>query len=584
MAFGYRAFGYRQHLRRQDMSGEGQNKTGNLIERGMRHDLLGEYAAALECFAEAARIGREQGQLGPSAVALRRAGHVYSKMGEWSQALAHYQQSIETAKEVGDMVAMANAMCAMGTMHLERGEWEQVKSCYEKALEIATERKDPQLRSQVLNNLGAMNNILGEWREAIWCYEKSIPLLRSIHNMRGLAETYNNLGMTYRDKDDLRVANRYFRMSLELAKQEGDIRLAATINLNRVEASLRLGELEDARERCEEAFEILNRINDKLGIAEAVKLYGVIYRKMKKYSLAMHHLQESVRINTECENPLGAAEALRELGLLHLSKGDSREALSTLGKSFRIFKELKAKKYLEDVDRRMQELETIYFRIAEAMGEAVESKDTYTYGHSQRVAAYASELAERLGLGEDEKKAVLLAAFLHDLGKVKVPKKILSKPGRLTAEEFAEIEKHPGWGLEKLANVEFPWEVKPLIRHHHERYNGEGYPDRLAGEGIPFGARLISLCDFFDALTTDRPYRPALTIKQAISIMKKEAGTILDPGLTPLFITIIEDMLGDSPADRSGLQEFVSLWNKSSANRMKDVEKGQKLRIAGLAS
>jgi putative nucleotidyltransferase with HDIG domain len=567
------------------MNNSGLNKLEELIEKGLRHDLLGEYGPAIECFAEAVRLGEAGGEMSLSAVAMRRIGHVYSKMSEWTQALDHYEKSIETARAAGDMIAAANAMCAMGTVHLEKGEWAQVKSCYEKALEIATEKQDPQLRSQVLNNLGAMYNILGEWREAIWCYEKSIPLLRSIHNMRGLSETYNNLGMTYRDKNELRVANRYFKKSLEIAKQEGDIRLAATINLNRVEASLKLGELEEARERCEEAFEILTKINDRLGIAEAVKLYGVIYRKMKKYSLSMHHLEESMRINTECENPLGEAEALREMGLLHLAKGDSREALSTLGRSFKIFKELKAKKYLEDVDRKMQELEEIYFRIAEAMGEAVESKDTYTYGHSQRVAAYAMELAERLGLGEEEKKAVLLAAFLHDLGKVKVPKKILSKPGRLTAEEFAEIEKHPGWGLEKLENVEFPWEVKPLIRHHHERYNGEGYPDKLAGEGIPFGARLIALCDFFDALTTDRPYRPALTIKQAISIMKKEAGTILDPGLTPLFVTIIENKLGDSPtAGGGGLEEFVSLWNKSSATRMKGFEKEKKLRIAGLAS
>lgn len=567
------------------MSNERPKSLEELIERGVRHDLTGEYGQAIECFAEAVRLGNERGEMSIAAVALRRIGHIYSKMSEWSKALEHYEKSIETARSSGDMIAVANAMCAMGTVHLERGEWAQVKSSYEKALEIATEKQDPQLRSQVLNNLGAMYNILGEWREAIWCYEKSIPLLRSIHNVRGLAETYNNLGMTYRDKNELRIANRYFKKSLEIARSEGDVRLTATINLNRVEASLRLGELEEARERCEEAFEILTRINDRLGIAEAVRLYGVIYRKMKKYSLAMHHLEESIRINTECENPLGAAEAMRELGLLHLAKGDSREALSTLGRSFRIFKDLKAKKYLEDVDRKMQELEEIYFRIAEAMGEAVESKDTYTYGHSQRVAAYAMELAEQLGLDEDEKKAVLLAAFLHDLGKVKVPKKILSKPGRLTAEEFAEIEKHPCWGLEKLENVEFPWDVKPLIRHHHERYNGEGYPDRLAGEGIPFGARLIALCDFFDALTTDRPYRPALTIKQAVSIMKKEAGTILDPGLTPLFLTIIENKLGDLPAgERGGLEEFVSLWNKSSANRMKGFEKEKKLKIAGLAS
>ncbi len=556
-----------------------------LIEEGVKKDLLGEYGEALELFSEAVYRSTEIGALHLAAEAMRRIGHIYSKMSEWSTALDHYEKSMEVAQSADDMLAVANAMCAMGTVHLERGEWEKVKSCYEQALEIATAKQEPRLRAQILNNLGAMYNILGEWKEAIWCYEKSIPILRGMKSQKGLAETYNNLGMTYRDKNELRTANRYFQRSLTMARDSGDIRLTATINLNRAEASLKLGELVEARDRCEEAYEILNRINDRLGIAEALKLYGIIYRQMEKHSLALHHLKESVRINSECHNPLGVAESLREQGILHQMLGDSKQALVTLGRSFKLFRDLKARKYLEDVDKKICEVEEIYFKIAQSMGEAVESKDTYTYGHSQRVASYAVELAEHLGLDEDEKKTILLAAFLHDLGKVKVPKRILSKPGRLTEEEFKEIEKHPGWALEKLENIEFPWEVKSLIRHHHERYNGQGYPDRLSGEDIPFGARLIALCDFFDALTTDRPYRPALSIKQAISIMKKEAGSVLDPGLAPLFIRIIENkVLSAAPGSQEDYEEFISLWNKSAAKRMKGFEAKKDWKIAGLAS
>jgi len=556
-----------------------------LLDKGKKQDLLGEYKMALESFEKAVRISRACGESVLNAEALRRIGHIHSKRSDWSSALENYTKSLEVAQVAGDEISAANAMCAMGTVHLERGEWDRVKSCYEKALEIATARKEGRLQAQVFNNLGAMYNILGEWKEAIWCYEKSIPLLRIMKNQRGLAETYNNLGMTYRDKNDLRTANRYFKKSLEMARSTGDIRLTATINLNRAEASLKLEDLEEARERCEEAFEILNRIKDKLGIAEALKLYGIIYREMRKYSLAQYHLNESIRINTECRNPLGIAESLREEGLLYQKKGDSREALTALGQSFKAFMDLKARKYLEDVDKEIYELEEIYFKIAQSMGEAVESKDTYTYGHSQRVASYAMELAEHLGLNEEEKKTILLAAFLHDLGKVKVPKKILSKPGRLTEDEFAEIKNHPRWGLDKLENIDFPWAVKPLIIHHHERYNGEGYPDGLKGEGIPFGARLIGVCDFFDALTTDRPYRPALSIKQAISIMKKETGAILDPSLTPLFIRIIENKMKEAPlGGQDDYEEFISLWNKSAAKRMNGFEGGKNLKIAGLAS
>ncbi|MFQ6103678.1 MAG: tetratricopeptide repeat protein [Candidatus Glassbacteria bacterium] len=567
------------------MNGDHVHRVRELIDEGIRLDLIGEYNSALKRFGEALDLSKACGEDSLTAEAQRRTGHIFSKRGEWSAALDHYTNSLEVAESARDELAVAYAMCAMGTVHLERGEWEKVKSCYEKALQIATARQEHKLRAQLFNNLGAMYNILGEWKEAICCYEKSIPLLRTMRNLRGLAETYNNIGMTYRDKDDLPTANRYFKKSLEMARSTGDIRLTATINLNRAEASLKLNELEEARERCEEAFEILNRIKDKLGIAEALKLYGIIYREMQKYSLSLYHLNESVRINTECHNPLGVAESLREEGLLYQARGDSKEALAALGKSFQAFRDLKARKYLEDVDKKIYELEEIYFNIAQSMGEAVESKDTYTYGHSQRVASYAMELAEQLDLDEEQKKTILLAAFLHDLGKVKVPKRILSKPDRLTEEEFAEIKKHPGWGLEKLANIDFPWEVKPLIIHHHERYNGQGYPEGLAGVEIPFGARLIALCDFFDALTTDRPYRPALSIKQAISIMKKEAGQILDPGLTPLFVRIIENKVKDAtPNGGEDYEEFISLWNKSAAKRMKGFEGGKNLKITGLAS
>jgi putative nucleotidyltransferase with HDIG domain len=571
------------------MSGDrSQNIRGavrELIDEGKKQDLLGEYEVALKHFDKAVSLSKDCEVLDLTAEALRRIGHIYSKTSDWSVALEHYMNSLEIAKTTGDDIAVAHAMCAMGTVHLERGEWDKVKSCYEQALEIAATKKESLLQAQAFNNLGAMYNILGEWKEAIWCYEKSIPLLRTMRSQRGLAETYNNIGMTYRDKNDLRTANRYFKKSLEMARSTGDIRLTATINLNRAEASLILGELDEARERCEEAFEILNRIQDKLGIAEALKLYGIIYREMQKYSLSLYHLNESIRINTECHNPLGVAESLREEGLLYQAKGDSREALSTLGRSFQAFMDLKARKYLEDVDKKIYEVEEIYFKIAQSMGEAVESKDTYTYGHSQRVASYAMELSEHLGLDEEQKKMILLAAFLHDLGKVKVPKRILSKPDRLTEEEFDEIKKHPGWGLDKLKNIDFPWDVKPLIIHHHERYNGQGYPAGLTGEEIPFGARLIALCDFFDALTTDRPYRPALSIKQALSIMKKELGAILDPSLTPLFIRIIENKVGDATLNGpDDYDEFINLWNKSAAKRMKGFKGEKNLKIAGIAS
>jgi putative nucleotidyltransferase with HDIG domain len=132
------------------------------------------------------------------------------------------------------------------------------------------------------------------------------------------------------------------------------------------------------------------------------------------------------------------------------------------------------------------------------------------------VATYAVALARELGLDEEQQTTVRIGAYLHDLGKVRVPHEILNKPAKLTPEELQVIQMHPVWGLELLATVEFPWDIKPIIRWHHEKYDGSGYPDRLVGDEIPVNAQIICIVDVFDALTTTRSYRPALSHGEAM--------------------------------------------------------------------
>ena len=130
-------------------------------------------------------------------------------------------------------------------------------------------------------------------------------------------------------------------------------------------------------------------------------------------------------------------------------------------------------------------------------------------------------LARELGLDEEQQTTIRIGAYLHDLGKVRVPHEILSKPSALTPEEFQVIQMHPVWGLELLATVEFPWDIKPIIRWHHEKYDGTGYPDRLRGDEIPINAQIICIVDVYDALTTTRSYRGALSPAEALANMQE---------------------------------------------------------------
>lgn len=167
--------------------------------------------------------------------------------------------------------------------------------------------------------------------------------------------------------------------------------------------------------------------------------------------------------------------------------------------------------------RDLARLDAAFLAVVRGFGLSIESSDSYTYGHCERVAGYATLVARALGLDDSEVSAVRLGAYLHDVGKIRVPQSILNKPGRLTPDESALMQMHPIWGLELLEGVEFPWDVRPTIRWHHEKCDGSGYPDCLRGDEVPLHASIIGISDVYDALTSSRSYRPAMPESAALS-------------------------------------------------------------------
>ena len=185
----------------------------------------------------------------------------------------------------------------------------------------------------------------------------------------------------------------------------------------------------------------------------------------------------------------------------------------------------------------------------------MDTKDRYTKQHSEDVARYAVFLADQLGLRPEERQSVELAGLLHDVGKIGVPGTILRKPGPLTGDEYDAIKQHPALGdaiVRDLPNVEA---VKAGVRHHHERLDGTGYIDGLAGEDIPLIARIVSVADAFSAMTTTRPYRKALTVAEALHRLREASGTQLDPRLVTAFVDAVEADTPGLPADlRTGVR------------------------------
>ncbi|GAX91236.1 diguanylate cyclase [Effusibacillus lacus] len=172
----------------------------------------------------------------------------------------------------------------------------------------------------------------------------------------------------------------------------------------------------------------------------------------------------------------------------------------------------------------------------------INSKDRYTYGHTERDMEYAEALARKIGLPEDEIKIIRYGALLHDIGKVEVPTEILNKKTKLTEQEWETMKMHVIWGEEIVKPIKELAPCLPIIRHHHERYDGKGYPDGLQGTAIPLAARILTIVDSFDAMTTNRPYQKTKTIPQAIEEIRRCSGTQFDPHLVEPFIEVIKEI------------------------------------------
>jgi diguanylate cyclase (GGDEF)-like protein/putative nucleotidyltransferase with HDIG domain len=194
---------------------------------------------------------------------------------------------------------------------------------------------------------------------------------------------------------------------------------------------------------------------------------------------------------------------------------------------------------VEDADKHLEQLNRLYLSTVETLAMAIDAKDQVTHGHIRRVQLHATSLARDVGVRDESLlKAIEAAALLHDMGKLAVPEYILNKPGKLTEIEFEKMKLHSSVGADILSAIDFPYPVVPIVRHHHENWDGTGYPAGIKGTAIPIGARILAVVDCFDALTSDRPYRPKLSDEEALAILKERRGTMYDPMIVDTFFKV----------------------------------------------
>ncbi|MGH7525069.1 MAG: tetratricopeptide repeat protein [Gemmatimonadales bacterium] len=482
-------------------------------------DQAGCVAEALQCYVDAIAEAGSAGERRIEAEGLRRLAVLHHHRNEPQTARELSERAFTIAREIGDAVLAGETLNVLAGFAFESGSMEEAKSRYREALELGG--SNPTLRGRIEQNLGILANIHGDHADALAHYRRSLDAFEGSGDDKGRAIAYHNLGMVSADRRLWEDADGYFRRSLEITRAVGDVHLEGLCLLNHSEVHLARQRYEEARGNAEAALSIFDQLGARLDKADAYKVLGVVYRETGRHALAESRLRAAIEQAVSTGSVLSEAEASRELARLYQGMGRNQEALRLLSAAHRLFSRLDARVDLVDVASKVHRLEDTYFAVVREWGQSIESADSYTFGHCERVAGYAVAVAQALGLDESQRTTVRIGAYLHDVGKVKVPHEILNKPGALTKEEFEVIKQHPVWGIELLATVEFPWDIKPMIRWHHEKFDGTGYPDRLKGDEIPIAAQIICSADVYDALTTTRSYRGAMTQAQALEQMEQ---------------------------------------------------------------
>src|SRR5205807_633252 len=381
---------------------------------------------------------------------------------------------------------------------------------YEAAIATAEGAGEPALLAEALRRLAVIRHHRNESDQARRLCHASYTVAHAAGNHVLAAEALNTLGGIDLETDAVADARRHFLRALELGGHSRELCARAEQNLG-ILANIQ-GDLDEALARYGRSLQAYHDSNDEHGRAIAYHNLGMASVDRERFDEAEHYFRQSHEIAERAGDAYLGGLCLVNHAKVHVARERYEDARRDAESALAVFDQLgvgsaKADAYrvLGMIYRETGRPALAESRLKSAIELAVGAASVLNEAEASRELALLYQTTVRLG------------AYLHDLGKVRVPHEILSKPGPLTRDEFEVVQMHPIWGIELLAKVEFPWDLKPVIRWHHERYDGTGYPDRLRGDEIPVSAQIVGIVDVYDALTTTRPYRPAFSPAAALA-------------------------------------------------------------------
>ncbi len=510
-----------------------------LMEEAHRAAASGRREVARQRYESALYLLRDSDDAVMAATILRRIGRTYLDDGDVGAGMDCLEAALAVAEANEHAGEIAHTVNVMAISFWQRGLLEEAEPLYHEAARMARMAGDERLLAMVETNLGVIASMQGEVVVALDHYSASLERYRSLGLKELLARQLSNIGLAYAKLGRSDEADAAYSEALDIARACGDTWTRLMVELNRVDLLIGRAAFDDARVACDGILLEVRALKETRMLAEAYKHRGVIARETGRFAEAERFLCIAYEQAMAREDLLLAAETVREKAELFLALGRNRDTLQALSLSHKLFSRLRAQHEVADVTLRLRNLEKRFHVLVRKWAQDIESKDAYTLGHCERVADLACAIAVDMGFDEATMFWFRVGALLHDVGKIVVPPEILNKPGALTPDERGLMERHPVAGVELLRDVEFPWDVLPMIRGHHERWDGHGYPDGLAGEGIPLAARMLCVADVYDALTSDRPYRRAFATADALKLMQADSGRQFDPEVLSHFIRIV---------------------------------------------
>ena len=526
-----------QHLRLVDAPAR-LASTNALIEEARSLDKLGRRAEARVLYEQAMRT---MSAPSPSmaSMLLRWIARTYEVDADFGAAEDCAVAAVATAELGDERNALGHALNVLAAVRWRQGDLDHAEQLFQEALERGTSSTDPRLQVDVMTNLGTMASIRGDFREALRYFQDALAHGRLYSLLDNIVIALNNLGLANVALGRHDAAEEAFAEALTIANALGGLSTRVQLEVNSASLQLEKRDFDEAKRRCDRAMALAGHLDDVRANGEASKVYGIIARETGDLVGAEMHLTAARDVATAAKDLALEGDTNRELAELYGRLGRNRETLQALNRAHACFTQLRSRHELADVGRRMARLEGDFLDVVRKWGESIESKDVHTQGHCERVADLAGALAAKAGFDETSLFWFRIGALLHDVGKLIVPAEVLNKPGKLTEEEWALIRQHPAAGEQMLADVQFPWDVAPMVRSHHERWDGHGYPDGLVAEKIPLQARILCIADVYDALTTERSYKRAFSQLEAIEIMRREVGRQFDPQLFQLFEELV---------------------------------------------